>query len=86
MKIDLIEKTEVTEEMGNFFLGLKKSTSCGKFNRNDTISFWGGMNNDLRFTSRIMGIDDEDGIYVIWDCFWYPIKNVPEREIVHVEY
>lgn len=47
---------------------------------NDVISFWGGYNNDIRYTSKILGFS-EDGIYVLWDCYWFQIRDDDIRQI-----
>ncbi len=45
-------------------LGLKKG---------DNIEFWGGYNNDIRYTSEILGFDENGKAYVNWDCYWFPM-------------
>lgn len=51
------------------------------FKIGDSISFWSGYNNDIRYTSEILGFDTDGDIYVLWDCYWSPISNNKEREI-----
>lgn len=52
----------VTDE--NKKLGLKKG---------DNIEFWGGYHNDIRFTSEILGFDENGKAYINWDCYWFAI-------------
>ena len=47
----------------------------------DKITFWAGYNTDIRYMSEIAGIDKNGDIYVIWDCFWSPIRDDNRREI-----
>lgn len=51
---------------------------------NDLISFWGGFHNNFRYTSKIYGFDEDGDIYVIWDCYWFPLKDDNERQIEHL--
>ena len=39
----------------------------------DTIGFMGGFNNDIEFTSEILGFDIEGNAFVLWDCYWFAI-------------
>jgi len=39
------------------------------------ISFWTGYNDDIRAKAKILGFDDDGGIYVYQDCYWFPIKD-----------
>lgn len=45
------------------------------------IQFNGGLNNDIRYTTKIIGFGIDEEIYVNWDCYWFPIKNTPKRNI-----
>ena len=49
----------------------------------DIVSFWGGYNEDIRYTSEITGFD-KDCIYVAWDCHWYPVKDDVVRGLAKV--
>lgn len=46
----------------------------------DVIEFTGGYDEDIRFTTRILGFNDENKAYVLWDAFWFPI-NLDDRSI-----
>lgn len=52
-----------------------------KFKTGQTIAFTGGYNSDIRFKSKIFGFDTDEGIYVIWDSYWFPIYDDIERQI-----
>lgn len=52
-----------------------------KFKVGDVISFWGGFNDDIRYTSTILCFDTDGDIYVLWDCYWFPIKDEKKRDI-----
>jgi hypothetical protein len=52
-----------------------------RFSIGDKITFWAGYNGDIRYLSEITGIDENGEIYVVWDCFWSPIRDEPRRKI-----
>ncbi len=52
-----------------------------KYSIGDKITFWAGYNNDIRYMSEIIGIDTNGEIYVIWDCYWSPIRDDARRSI-----
>ena len=52
-----------------------------KFKKGQVIQFIGGYNSDILFTSRITGFDSDGDIYVLWDCYWFPIRDEKERQI-----
>lgn len=52
-----------------------------KFKVGQIISFFGGNDDDIHFISKITGFDKDGGIYVLWDCFWFPIKDDLKRKI-----
>ena len=38
--------------------------------------------NDILYRSEILGFDKNDSdIYVLWDCYWFPIKDTEIRQI-----
>jgi len=49
----------------------------------DTITFKGGYNNDILFSSKIWAFDAKDGeAYVYWDSYWYTVdleKNLVQK-------
>ena len=51
--------------------------------KGDIVEFNGGYDNDIRYTSKIFAVDKRDGdMYVIWDCYWFPIRNEKSRNII----
>ena len=40
----------------------------------DKILFYGGYNRDILYLSEILGFNNEDGAYVLWDCYWFPLN------------
>ena len=52
-----------------------------KYSIGDKITFWAGYNNDIRYMSEIFGVDSDGEIYVIWECFWSPIRDDDRRKI-----
>lgn len=51
-----------------------------KFKVGDKIIFLAGYHNNIRYKSEIMGIEG-DSLYVLWDCFWSPIRHEKKRKI-----
>lgn len=80
---NLIDKYEVKKEQwSNKILDFKDFTIDNpKFKIGDKIQFIGGYNNDMIFISEILGFSIEGEIYVLWDCYWLPIKDNEERKI-----
>lgn len=85
--INLIEKHLDNKE--NFIGKIQKfknyKPNHNKFKIGNIIEFFGGMNNDIRYRSEILGFDTDNDIYVLWDCYWFPIKDDCRREINIVE-
>lgn len=40
----------------------------------DVIEFTSGYNDDMRYTTKILGFDSDGDAYMLWDSFWAPIK------------
>jgi len=55
--------------------------SYGNFEIGDIIEFNGGYNNDIRYTTEILGFDQDGDIYLLWDSYWFPIKDEEKRAI-----
>ena len=48
----------------------------------DIIHFVGGLNNDIIFTTKVVGFTEEGELYVFWDCWWFPIDmDSPQRKV-----
>jgi hypothetical protein len=47
----------------------------------DIIEFTSGYNDDIRYTTEILGFDSDDDIYLLWDAYWSPIRNSKIRDI-----
>jgi hypothetical protein len=52
-----------------------------KFKAGDIIQFWGGYNNDIRYQTQIVSIDNNGELYLVWDCYWFPIRDEDCRNI-----
>lgn len=57
----------------------------GTFFIGDVIEFNGGYNNDIRYTTEILGFDEDNDIYLLWDSYWFPIKNNETRLIIKLD-
>lgn len=79
--IDLIKRTrpETLDKISEFSQCLSRENP--EFKVGQKILFNGGYNNDLRFRSEITGFDEDGDIYVVWDCYWFPIRNEESRDI-----
>jgi len=47
----------------------------------DKIQFMTGYNDDILACAEIFGFDEENKIYLVWDCFWFGTKNEEKRKI-----
>ena len=85
--INLIEKfqdrkEEFLSKLENKYYFTKNNDTNKKFEVGQIIEFYGGMNNDILYRSEILGFDKNDSdIYVLWDCYWFPIKDTEIRQI-----
>lgn len=81
--INLIEKYQ---EKRQEFIKKVREMKCfmeehPKFKIGDKISFYGGHNNDILYHSEIIGFDTDKDIFVLWDCYWFPIRDEERRKI-----
>lgn len=76
MKIitNLIEKCAEYRDLAINQKHLENSTNNTRFNKGDIIEFNSGFNNDIRYVAEVAGIDNKD-IYVVWTCYWSPIRD-----------
>ena len=84
LKLNLIEKyqkdTELLASWNKYkskIQGFKKSHEGYKIG--DTIEFIAGYNDDILYTTIILGFDYEGDIFVLWDCYWSPIRLTDKR-------
>lgn len=55
--------------------------SDGDLKAGDIIEFTAGYNDDIRYTTKILGFDKDGDIYLLWDSFWAPIRKEDSRSI-----
>jgi hypothetical protein len=72
---------EKFEEYKQKIDGFKDSSKTLGLEAGDVIEFTGGYNNDIRYTTEVLGFDKDDEIYLLWDSFWYPIRKEESRSI-----
>lgn len=72
---------EKFEEYKQKIKGFKDSSEALGLEAGDVIEFTGGYNNDIRYTTEVLGFDKDDEIYLLWDSFWYPIRKEESRSI-----
>ena len=84
-ELDHKVQDEDKEKVHNFMVqhGYDKGEN-DTFKVGDVVQFNTGYDKHLRAEATIKGIDGED-IYVYNDCFWYPIRNSEDRNIVKVK-
>ena len=58
--------------------GLQQSN--GDFKSGDVVEFWAGYDDDIRYRAEVSGVIGNE-IYIVWDCYWFPIKDDNVREI-----
>jgi len=73
------EFREKFQEFKHKIRGFKESLGILKIG--DIIEFTSGYNDDIRYTTEILGFDEDDEIYLLWDAYWAPIKNDTKRAI-----
>ena len=89
MVADLIEKNANTDtEKSCIEFSKTLSTEHEKFKVGDVIEFWAGFYGDIRYKSKIIGFGKSEEkliknneIYVLWDCWWFPIRDDSSRDI-----
>lgn len=86
--IDLIEKykqSRVMTDIENFLHKKNYLSEYGRFKTGQIIEFWAGMYKDILYRSKIIGLENNGDIYVIWDCYWFPIQDDKIRKIKIIE-
>ena len=89
---DLIKECEGTQtEIDCIEYAKQLSPEHPIFKVGDIIDFWAGYYNDIRMQTKIIGFGkstseqtDNDQIFLLWDCYWFPIRNESNRNIVKV--
>ena len=69
------------EEFKHKIDGFKESSDDLKYSVGDIIEFTSGYNDDIRYTTEILGFDSDNEIYLLWDAYWAPIKDNEIRDI-----
>ena len=86
-KVNLIDKykdSDIEEEFDKFkskVKGFTDENTKHNLKTGDTITFVGGYNDDLEFTSKILGFDSDGHAFVLWDCYWFPV-NLDTRQLI----
>ena len=83
MHIDLRKRSE---QFRQGFEKIKKGKKAahGRFKAGDIVEFTAGYYDHIRYTSEILGFDADGDIYILWECYWSPIRDEPARNIVLV--
>ncbi|MDO5106044.1 hypothetical protein [Capnocytophaga sp.] len=55
-----------------------------KFKIGDVIEFRAGYYNQNKYKSEILGFDKDGHIYLLWDTYWFGIKDDEKRKIKKV--
>lgn len=83
--INLIERYGNDNQIKQGIKNLNLLYEFGDLKKGDVITFYAGYNSDILYKSMITGFDKDGDIYVLWDCFWSPIRlNDPNRKITKI--
>lgn len=83
--INLIERYSNDDQIKQGIKNLNLLPVFGDLKKGDVITFYAGYNSDILYKSIITGFDQDGDIYVLWDCYWYPIRlNDVNRKIKKV--
>lgn len=82
---NLIKKYESNRNIAKGLKEMNLLEKHPKFKIGQIISFYGGYNADILYKTKIKGFDKDENIYVLWDCYWFPIKDEPKRKIKILE-
>lgn len=89
LEINLIEESENDKELIKKieeFQSSKLISEHPKFKVGQVIKFISGYNLDIKYTTKIIGFDNEGEIYLLWDCYWSPIRDEdPNRKIIIIK-
>lgn len=89
IKINLIDKynnSTIREEFEKFKKKLQERNNFSDENKSlnlkigDVVTFIGGYDSDIEFTSEILGFTSEGKAFVLWDCFWLDIDLIERRK------
>ena len=84
LEIDLIQKYS-DESKKRFKDGFKSKINSikthPKFKVGQIISFISGYYDNIKYTTEILGFNKKGEIFLLWDCFWFSIKDEPIRQI-----
>lgn len=82
LRINLLDKYKQTgqdkeyEEKFNEFKkkvkGFTDSNSELNLKTGDVVSFIAGYHDNIIYTSKILGFDEDGKAFILWDCYWYP--------------
>lgn len=85
---DLVADYKDNEQVMTAIADLKKEIAHKthpRFKTGQTIQFLGGYAGNILFQSEITGFDEDGGIYIVWDCYWFAIKDEVKRQIKIIE-
>lgn len=83
--INLIERYGNDNQIKQGIKNLNLLYEFGDLKKGDVITFYAGYNSDILYKSMITGFDQDGDIYVLWDCYWSPIRlNDVNRKIKKV--
>lgn len=55
-----------------------------KFKIGDVIEFFGGYYGNILYRTEILGFDKEGTIFLLWESYWYGIRDTEKRNIKKV--
>ena len=82
-----IEYEEKFNIFKNKVKGFTDSNDILNLKTGDIVSFISGYNDDIIYTSKILGFDNDGHAFILWECYWYAVdlskKMVAESVIVN---
>ncbi len=77
---DLTQKYQGRDEERNQALAYKQKKCLSETNESglksgDIIHIISGYHSDMIYKIEIIGFDQDGDIYLLWDCYWFPVKS-----------
>ena len=93
LEVNLLEKYKTSGEDVEYEEAFNKMKAKGEsvfsdenekygLKTGDVIQFIAGYNDDIKYTTKILGFDKDGDAYVLWDSYWFPVKLGDKRRQV----
>lgn len=68
--VELKEKFNIFKEKHGYNTETSDNLKIG-----DIVKFIAGYNSDILYTTEILGFDEEGNLFVLWECYWFPVRK-----------